>query len=258
MRDGDIDAGSCAIPFYSIGENCLGHGVLERHGVEVHATPFSHSRSNIDYVVQMVESDFADMLTPALLRYDDRHNTRLGINTKYTCEGGVSDATVCNSFEFSHHDVIGKDSARDSYRRKAQRLLDGLRQDGPACFLYHYRLHDRQDIPKVAAKLRYFQDLCRARAGRPISVAMFTQRIVDADDRRGVGFARLDGIPVAILNTRRIWGGHDMDQFWGRKDDDLFARMIGAFQFHAIINQPPARRPAATRIPFLERLRAAR
>lgn len=225
---------SPGVAFYSIGENCLGHGVLQRHGVApLLTTPFSHARSNIDYATQLVETDFVDMLTPRFLHHEQRYKTRMPVHSLYTCEAGLYEKSVCNGFEFSHHDVIDDAENRASYLRKAQRFLDGLSGTGPACFLYHYRLHRTQDIARVAAKLRRFQELCRARSGRPISVTMFTQRLVGSDDQRRVEFLRPDGIPVAILHTRHKWCGTDPEQFWGRVDDELFARMIGAFEFHA-------------------------
>lgn len=221
------------VSFYSIGENCLGHGILKRHGVKLHATPFSHSRSNIDYATQLVDSNFSEMLSENMLRYDERYNLRLVINPHYSCDEALYEHTVCNSFEFSHHDVIAKPEDRASLERKAQRLLGALHEEGPACFVYHYRMHKDQDIPRVAAKLRKFQDMCRARSGRPISVTLFTQLIVDHDDQRAVTFHKHDGVPIALLHTRRVWGGKDKNQFWGELDDDLFAKMIGAFEFHA-------------------------
>jgi len=229
-----LTSASPGVAFYSIGENCLAHDVLRRHGVAaLHATPFSHARSNIDYATQLVETDFVDMLTPRFLRHEQRNKTQMVVHSLYTCAAGLYEHSVCNGFEFSHHDVIGDAEMHASYERKAQRFLDGLAGSGPACFVYHYRLHRNQNIPPVAAKLRRFQELCRARSGRPISVAMFTQRLVGSDDQRRVEFHRAEGIPVAILQTRQKWCGTDPEQFWGRGDDDLFARMIGAFEYHA-------------------------
>lgn len=225
---------SPGVAFYSIGENCLAHGVLQRHGVApLLATPFSHARSNIDYATQLVETDFVDMLTPRFLRHEQRNKTRMPVHSLYTCEAGLYEKSVCNGFEFSHHDVIDDAESRASCARKAQRFLDGLSGTGAACFVYHYRLHRKQDIARVAAKLRRFEELCRARCGRPISVAMFTQRLVDRDDLRRMELQTFDGLPVAILHTRQKWCGTDPDQFWGRVDDDLFAQMIRAFERHA-------------------------
>ena len=227
------------LTFYSIGENCLGHGVLERHGKVVAATPFSHGRSNIDYLMQMVRTKFDGFMDESQLRYDDRHNTRIVINPRYTCDSELFDPTVANSFEFTHHDVLAKPQAKASYERKVRRFQDAIKGEGNACFLYHYRSHPKQDFARLTEKLRQFRDLMRQEATRPITVAMFTQRKIANDDMRGVEFRRVNDIPVAVLRTRQIWGGRDMDVFWGRSDDDLFAPMIGAFEFDAVTNTMP-------------------
>ena len=222
------------VTFYSIGENCLGHGVLRRHGVKIHATPFSHARSNIDYVRQMVSTDFADMLNPDLLRYDDRYNARICINPLYTCDTDLFEASARSSFEFTHHDVIAKPEAADRYRRMASRLLQPPAADIPVCFVYHHRRHNNRNLGKIAGKLDAFRNYWSGRFMRPASIAMFTQDVVSSEDERGVSFKIFSNVPVAIIRTRKHWGGTDMDQFWGRADDDLFAKMIGAFELHAL------------------------
>lgn len=221
------------VTFYSIGENCLGHGVLKRHGVDVQATPFSHARSNIDYATQLVQADFKGMLRRSALRHEDRYRTRVVVNTTYSCDPDLYDRSVSDMLEFSHHDVIGDEAARASYRRKAARFLGALHGEGAACFVYHYRWHRRQDIDRVAEKLSAFRELCSERATRPVSVAMFTQRIVSLPGDRGVSMSVRHGIPVAVLSTLKAWGGRDMDVFWARSDDDLFAPVIAEFQMHA-------------------------
>lgn len=223
-----------AVNFYSIGENCLGHGVLRRHGAKVRVTPFSHARSNIDYVRQMVSTDFEDMLNPGLLRYDERHSKRICINPLYTCDAELFDASVRNSFEFTHHDVIAKPEAAESYRRKAARLLEPPPSDVPVCFVYHHRRHDKTNLRLVADKLDEFRNYWSGRFKRSASIAMFTQEVVSSHQERGVSFQIINNVPAAIFRTRKPWEGTDMDQFWGRTDDDLFAKMTGAFELNAL------------------------
>ncbi|MFJ5369320.1 DUF1796 family putative cysteine peptidase, partial [Bosea sp. CER48] len=37
----------------SLGENCLPDNILERNGLKMFSTPFSHGRSNIEYAIQL-------------------------------------------------------------------------------------------------------------------------------------------------------------------------------------------------------------
>ncbi|MFC0340696.1 DUF1796 family putative cysteine peptidase [Paracoccus niistensis] len=68
------------VEFYSIGENCLGHDVLKRHGVDVQVTPFSHGRSNIDFISQLVDTGFQEMLEPEFLKYEIIYNKRVAVD----------------------------------------------------------------------------------------------------------------------------------------------------------------------------------
>lgn len=229
------------VTFLPIGENCLAHGVLRRHGLTAMPTPFSHARSNIDYAIQMVESGFRDMLDPAYLTHAPRGAQSLVINTLYTCDKGLFHGTVANGFEFSHHDVIANATAHDSYQRKANRFMESLDDSGPACLIYHYRLHPGQDIGRVVEKLERLRAYWSAKTARPISTVMFTQAIVPDDDQRRVEITRRGDIMVAVLHTRQAWGGNDNDVFWGRGDDDLFDQAFAAFQDHARAAKAPAR-----------------
>lgn len=230
------------ITFYSIGENCLGHDVLTRHNVAVAATPFSHSRSNVDYLVQILRTDARELLDLKILRYEIKNMKKVVINPTYSCTPGLYEYSVSDQFEFSHHDVIGDTKARKSLARKTARFLNAFRGEGTACFVYHYRVNKGQDLEAVTSKLAEFKSLCLERARRPVLVCLFTQRLVGTEAERGVDFQKCNDIPLAILKTLKFWGGVDTEEFWGRTDDDLFGRMIGAFEYLASV-EPSAAEP---------------
>lgn len=220
--------------FYSIGENCLAQGVLKRHGIDAPATPFSHARSNIDYLNELVSEDFEDFLNPDYLEYDKRYGTQMVINKKYKSDAGFFDHSVSNYFEFSHHDVITDKSALESYRRKTSRFLEVVKGSTGAFFVYHSRLHEGQDVSRVTGKLAQFLDKCKTFSSRPLGALLFTQRLVGRPEDRDIEFYSLDGVSVAVLSTQELWGGSDMDVFWGKNDDDLFATMIAEISRTAI------------------------
>lgn len=222
-----------ALEFYSIGENCLSHDVIKRHNLKYVVTPFSHARSNIDYVKQLVDSRFSELISPSALRYEDRYGKRVVVNTLYGCENSLYDKSISNFFEFTHHDVISDMQARDSYARKAERFLSSFVGSGSACYLYHYRGHRRKDVQRVAQKLNEFRASCMKLGSRSISVAMFTQELVEERESRSVKLELISGVPVATLFTTHFWGGPDEDIFWGRNDDDLFGSALEFFSAHA-------------------------
>lgn len=133
-------------PVYcSIGENCLGQGVLDRHKISSIISPFSWGRSNIDYVQAIIAEDFADFLNPAFLHYREIYKARFSTNFKYQCTAGTFDPSVSQEFEFTHHDVIASAEALGSMRRKVDRFRNFIRSDIPAVFLYHHRCFSSQE-----------------------------------------------------------------------------------------------------------------
>ena len=92
--------------FLSIGENHLPQAILDRHNLNSIKTPFSNVRSNIDYVTQIFDEDFADLLNKKHLRYSERYGKRILINTKYNCNNSLYHPSVSNYFEFTDSNLI--------------------------------------------------------------------------------------------------------------------------------------------------------
>ncbi|MDR0364824.1 MAG: DUF1796 family putative cysteine peptidase [Bacteroidales bacterium] len=57
------------ILYLSIGENCLADIILKRHELKAFSTPYSHARSNIDYVIKLEKSAYSGLLAPGNLFY---------------------------------------------------------------------------------------------------------------------------------------------------------------------------------------------
>ena len=222
------------ILYLSLGENCLSDFILERHSLKNFNTPYSATRSNIDYAITLEREGYSRLLDRNALEHGWAGPTKVVRNVKMLCEPLYS-TLHSQGFEFTHHNVIDNETDRESFRRKIARinLLRGRRQ---VCFLYHYRINPNSDVLAIVEKANAFADLY-SRGERNCHVIVFTQAIVDHPDKRDVvEVAALDTVSAYVLNTLEAWCGDNPDVFWARQDDDLLRRM---FQL-AKPKRPPA------------------
>jgi hypothetical protein len=208
----------------SLGENCLSDGILQRHGLKTFNTPYSGTRSNIDYAIQLEREGYAHLLDREALERGWAGPTEVVRNVRMTCEPLFHDFHS-QGFEFTHHDVIESESHRESFRRKVERL-DMLRGRGNVCFLYHHRVNPRSDLAAIVEKAATFAGFY-GHGDTSCRVVVFMQEIVaSAAERDVVEAAHADNVRAYVLKSLEVWGGDDQDVFWARKDDDLLARMF--------------------------------
>lgn len=217
-----------SILYCSIGENCLAQGVLDRHKLNSIVSPFAWARSNIDYLLAIIEEDFKDFLNPCYLQHRTRYKTTLATNSKYSCDPNAFDPSVSQEFEFTHHDVLTSKDALQSMERKVDRFRTMLRSSEPVVFLYHHRAHFREE--SILDKLKTLHTTIKERRANNFLIVAFTQKVVNDDSLRKLSLQRHDEILMFTFHTRKLWGGSDKDVFWGTIDDDLFEEMIAAIK----------------------------
>lgn len=217
--------------FCSIGENCLGQGVLDRKKFSTCIGPFSWVRTNIDYILEIVEEDFGDLLNPFYLQHRERFGQSISTNSKYRCDNDVFESTVSNEFEFTHHDIILSADAMQSAIRKIDRFKSLCRSDEAVIFMYHHRWnYKKQNLPYVLEKLNRFAKIVQSKRKGPVSVLCFTQKLITCEDVRRIEFSDHDACRLAVLHTYQAWGGTDSNVFWGKVDDDLFDEMLSNYR----------------------------
>jgi hypothetical protein len=214
--------------FCSIGENCLGQGVLDRKNLNTIITPFSWGRSNVDYVLELIGEDFANLLNSDFLEYRDVLGKPCVKNVKYECAADIFDPSVSLGFEFTHHDVIASLEVKHSILRKIQRFRAlVLESDQPIVMWYHHRSTSVQSFSYVEQQLAKLRSLITTRRGAGnVHVLAFTQYVVPQDDMRRVEVIHEGWLTTAVFYTRKLWSGNDSDVFWGIVDDDLFDDML--------------------------------
>ena len=208
--------------YLSFGENCLTDRILERHGIKSFSSPYSSGRSNIEYLLQIEEADFADLVNTDYLEYGVADNKRVARNTKYTCENRY-DESCMKGFEFTHHDVLGKEEMRKTIKRRCIAMLE--LKGKHLHIYYHHRLCPETDEERLLADLRKLKAIYESRCEQ-VTLVMFTQSIVSDAAERRVLREEKNGVIKYTFFTLKPWAGADNSVFWAECDDDLIKTMI--------------------------------
>lgn len=209
----------------SLGENCLPDDILKRNGLKSFSTPYSHSRTNIDYALALESADYEGLLEVKSLERSDAWGTPVIRSRTYNKSDNIFEASVSKGFEFTHHDVLQDVDSQASYVRKIERLKR-IKGRENVTFLYHHRVSKKTDFPKLLQKLNEFASLYDSDVAN-CRIYVMAQLIVEsASDRRLERFMTQDKVTVFRFHTERVWSGSDDDLFWARVDDDLITEML--------------------------------
>jgi len=221
----------------SLGENCLTDAVLARHGVKAFTTPYSHGRSNLDYILQLEADHYADLLSVQYLIYEQVGTKTVVRNRYYLQCDPIYKPLHCKGFEFTHHDVIANLAHRKSYVRKIARLQK-YKGKKHYIFFYHYRLCPNQDYKKLIEKMITLQKYY-ALGEKCCEINIFTQEIIYHKAQRTVHVTQYaPGIRLFVLRTLQPWEGNNDDHIWAKQDDDLLQIMLSSALQQGAIHIP--------------------
>ena len=211
--------------YLSIGENCLTDNILDRFKIKSFSTPYSHGRSNLDYVIELEKDSYSNLLKPEYLYYDYVGDTKVVRNNYYSKSESIYNELHKNGFEFTHHDVLNNDAQRKSYERKIARMLS-FDKSKKLKFVYHYRNNDNLNIDKLVFKAAEFLKFYQKK-GIDCDFIFFTQEIVTENSQRSITKIHdTKNVRGYMLKTLELWVGDDEEVLWARKDDDLLSQMI--------------------------------
>jgi len=211
--------------YLSIGENCLTDNILDRFKIKSFSTPYSHGRSNLDYVIELEKESYSNLLKPEYLYYDYVGDTKVVRNNYYSKSESIYNELHKNGFEFTHHDVLNNDAQRKSYERKIARMLS-FDKSKKLKFVYHYRNNDNLNIDKLVFKAAEFLKFYQKK-GIDCDFIFFTQEIVTENSQRSITKIHdTKNVKGYMLKTLELWVGDDEEVLWARKDDDLLSQMI--------------------------------
>lgn len=210
--------------YVSFGENCLTDNILERYNLKLITTPFSHGRTNIEYIIQLEQDNYKDFLNPAFLQYEDLSGKKVPRLKKYNHIQNRYNELHENGFEFTHHDVIASPVIRQKMQKRVD-TLQNLKGRKSFMILYHHRVDPQTNQERLLNDLNQLKEIYSSRNYRS-EVICFTQRIINEADQRKVDYEIKNGIHYFVFHTLAEWAGGNDDLFWARTDEDLIKEMI--------------------------------
>jgi hypothetical protein len=210
--------------FVSFGENCLTDNILERHKLKLITTPFSHGRSNIEYIIQMELDNYKNFLNLDLIQYETLNDKKIPRLKAYDIIHNDYNELHKNGFEFTHHDVIASETMRLKFKQRVDELQK-YKKTKQIIIIYHHRTNPNTDSERL------FDDLLKIKQiytyGQNHSeIVFFTQIIINDPNLRKMVYEIKNGIHYFEFHTLKEWAGDDQDIFWARCDEDLITKMI--------------------------------
>ena len=210
--------------FVSFGENCLTDNILERHKLKLITTPFSHGRTNIEYIIQMELDNYKKFLNLDFIQYEILNDKKVPRLKVYNVIHNDYNELHKNGFEFTHHDVIASDAMRLKFKHRVDELQK-LKKTKKITIVYHHRLNDKTDSEILFNDLLKLKDIYTFAKNHP-EIVCFTQKIIKDPNLRRMVYELKNGIHYFEFHTLNEWAGDDDDLFWARSDEDLIKKMI--------------------------------
>ena len=207
---------------FSIGENCLADNILERNNLKSFSSPYSSSRSNIEYILAFEQEKFRDFLNPNYLKYDFILGKKVVINQKYVKTENIYNNSVINGFEFTHHDVYKAIQKHIIYKRTERQLL---LKNKNIIMLYHHRISPATNLNLLISHLQNLAEIYKSRKNN-VNIFLFTQEICKNEQSRGVKKYNRGDIHFYNFFTKESWEGANEKVFWAYTDDDLLKEMV--------------------------------
>lgn len=211
--------------YVSFGENCLPDNILERHKLKSLTSPYSHGRTNIEYILLLERDNYKDFLNPDYLKYEMVDGKKIAPRLKkYTEITNKYNQAQMNGFEFTHHDVIKSINLRKKFEERVKKIQSFIGQK-KYIILYHHRYNKNTNLEQLILNLKELKELYSGNKNLA-EVICFTQNIVETPNERNVEFFNREGIHLIKFNTLNLWEGENDDIFWARTDEDLIIKMI--------------------------------
>lgn len=207
---------------FSIGENCLTDSILDRNNLKSFSSPFSSSRSNIEYIINFEKENYAHFIDNNFLKYEFLNDSKKVVrNKKYIVT--ENKYNYASGFEFTHHDVIGNEAAREAFERRYKRIVNLTNRN--LVIVYHHRKCDKTDMSLLVHHLNELAEIYESRQNK-VTVFAFYQIIVSNAVERKVESYSVGNVHMYKFYTLNEWAGTNDDIFWAKCDDDLLKIMV--------------------------------
>ena len=220
------------IVWLACGENCMPINVLRRHKKNAPSTPFSAGRSDIEHLKYFEATNYNN-----LLQQDYIIKVR-GFSDDCFCNMRKKSSGLCRPgrhlyLEFTHHNPH-KQVDRNSIERKIKRMLDSRDSKEQIILFYHHRSREGFRKSKTLIKKNFVEILKMHKLST--KVLCYSQQLVKNKENKGIDIVSSHGGRITFCTMRTIdaWGGSNLDEFFGRRDDKLFEKMLTTYE-HQII-----------------------
>lgn len=162
--------------YVSFGENYLTDNILSRYNIKSFTTPYSHGRSNIEYLNAIENDNFAYFIDPDYLKYEDSYGKQVVRSIYYTKQNNIYENSVMQGFEFTHHDVLNNPIHIDAFNRRINRLK--VLSNAHLYIFYHHRYCEKTNEKQLLSDLSKMHDIYTKR-NNFVHIILFTQKLVD-------------------------------------------------------------------------------
>jgi hypothetical protein len=210
--------------YLSFGDNCLPYNIIDLQKKKSLTTPFSHGRSNIEYILNLEKDSYRDFVNEGYLRFENLNGAEVPRLKTYLEITNEYNELHMNGFEFTHHDVINNPELRNKFKERVMGMKSYLGKKKYVIF-YHNRFCAETDQDMLIDHLLELKKIYSA-PQLECEIVLFKQKIIDDSRRRGLQHYLKNRIHIFDFYTTDIWGGEDPNLLWARNDDDLIRKMI--------------------------------
>jgi len=210
--------------YLSFGENCLTDNVLARYGLKSFTTPFSHCRSNIEYILELERNNYEYFVNGEFLKYEDLNGKPVPrIKTQLNIENDYHHLHK-NGIEFPSHDVIKNQKYWQKIVGRANKLkfFLGKRKH---ILLYHHRSCEDSDLELLLMHLSELKKYYSTDEYE-CQLVLYKQIIIPEESRKQLKYNKSAGIHIFDFYTHHTWTGRNQRQYWALIDDSLISIML--------------------------------
>ena len=212
--------------YLSFGENCLTDNILSRYGLKSFTTPFSHCRSNIEYILDLERNKYENFVSGEFLEYGDlngkpvpRLKTDLILKNTYhhLHENGI---------EFPSQDVIKNQKYWQKVVERAIKLKAFLGKR-KYILLYHHRVCEGNNLELLLMHLSELKGYYSTKEYE-CQVVLFKQIIIPKESKKKLIYQNIKDIHIFDFHSHYTWTGRDQRKYWAFIDDSLISEMLKA------------------------------
>jgi hypothetical protein len=210
--------------YLSFGENCLTDNILSRYGLKSFTTPFSHCRSNIEYILELERNNYKNFISGEFLKYEDLNGKPVPrLKTDLILKNNYHHLHK-NGIEFPSHDVIKNKKYWNKVVRRTNKLKTFL---GKAKYvlLYHHRVCEDNNLELLLMHLcelkKYYST-----DEYECQIVLFKQIIIPEESEKKLIYQKNNDIHIFDFHTHHTWTGRDQREYWAFIDDSLISKML--------------------------------